>query len=408
MKNKQLESLLDSIYPLIPSDDLLKYSGNFRNELAAATSNQQSSLPTILNPVAKYSPSPGFGIAVAIGGTNGYVSAFRLTKNGEIKFLNREIFVLPQKTNIDDFFHLITKNIIKVTNHQNKTFPIGIGLAYPLRPLLVDNKYIDGELLYMTKDRDITGLVGKKVGQQYHKFLINEYKIDTTVAVANDAICLLLGGQNVELAGVIGTGLNFAYWEKRSSIAPLKLNELHGFIQKEVAVNIESKNFNKVTGNKYRDIIDQESDDKGYSLAEKEVAGAYLFRVFNRAKKDFCKDFPDLSTADELNDILTNAYPTRRIADDTKKKARLLASRIFHRSAQIVAIEMCGILLKIGKTEGIIPIVMEGGIFWKAKNYPSLVNLYVNKILPKAIPSFARLFGSSRRGIAILARSAVS
>jgi hypothetical protein len=46
---------------------------------------------------------------------------------------------------------------------------------------------------------------------------------------------------------------------------------------------------------------------------------------------------------------------------------------------------------------------MEGGIFWKAKNYPTLVNLYVNMILPKVIPSFARLFGSSRRGIAILA-----
>jgi len=59
--------------------------------------------------------------------------------------------------------------------------------------------------------------------------------------------------------------------------------------------------------------------------------------------------------------------------------------------------------MKLGKTQGLVPVVMEGGIFWKAKNYPALVNLYVNMILPEVIPSFARLFGSSRRGIAILA-----
>ena len=60
--------------------------------------------------------------------------------------------------------------------------------------------------------------------------------------------------------------------------------------------------------------------------------------------------------------------------------------------------------MKLGKTKGAVPVVMEGGIFWKAHNYHALVNLYVNMILPEVIPSFARLFGSSRRGIAILAR----
>lgn len=403
---KDFFKTLDEKYPLIETDDLLQYSLIFKNELTAALSNQYSSLPAILNPIAKNPPLPGFGVAVAIGGTNGYVSTFRIEKNNEIKFLNRQVFFLPEKTTINDLFHLITKNILTVVNGRKEPFPIGIGLAYPLRPMLISH-FIDGELLYMTKGRNIQGLIGKKVGQEYHKFLKREYNIDTTVAVANDAICLLLGGGNVEVAGVVGTGLNFAYWERRSQIAPLKLSELKGFVQNEVAVNVESKNFDKIKGTKYRDSIDKLSNDPKYSLAEKEVSGAYLFKLFNVAKDELLEQkFPALVSADELNDILTGAYPyPSQIKPETKKKATKLAERILKRSAQIVAIELSGILSKIGKTQGIIPLVMEGGVFWKAQNYPSYVNSYIHAILPKVIPSFARLFGSSRRGIAILAKA---
>ena len=225
--------------------------------------------------------------------------------------------------------------------------------------------------------------------------------------MANDAICLLLGGDGTEVVGIVGTGLNFAYWQKRFAIAPLKLGELSGFGQGEVAVNIESGDFDQVEGTKLRKVIDQKSDDPGRSLAEKETAGAYLYQIFNAGKEEILsKNFPDLSSTDQLNDILTRAYnyPTN-IDKAIKDKAYLFTERIFHRSAQIVAIELCGILFKISKTRGIVPIVMEGGVFWKAKNYPSLVNLYINMIFPEIIPSFARLFGSSRRGIAILAKS---
>lgn len=399
---------LDKLYPLIPVEDLAKYAKTFQHELIAALSNQNSSLPTILNPVYKIPPSPGFGVAASIGGTNGYVSAFRIGRRGEIKFLNRRLFFLPSKTTKDDIFHLMTKNIFAVANGRRKNFPIGIGFAYPLKPLL-HHHFIDGELLFMSKGRNIEGLVGKKVGQEYHKFLLKEYGIDTTVAVANDAICLLLGGIGADIAGIVGTGLNFAYWERRDRIAPLKLSELYNFVQREIAVNIEAKNFDKIPETKLRELVDKKSDDSGYSLAEKEAAGAYLYQIFNAGKDQILgKGFPFLSSTDQLNDIIANAfvYPSKT-NEKTKRNTRLFTERIFHRSAQIVAIELCGILIKIGKTAGIVPIVMEGGIFWKARNYPALVNLYVNMILPQVIPSFARLFGSSRRGIAILARSSM-
>lgn len=395
---------MENLYPLITIEQLVNYTELFRKELVLALSNQTSSLPTILNPIYKIPPKSGFGVAVSVGGTNGYASAFRINERGNIRFLNRQSFFIPQVTTKEKLFRLISENIFKVTNGRKKVFPIGIGLAYPLKPML-HHGFIDGELLSMSKGREIKGLVGKKVGQEYHKFLKAKYGIDTTVAVANDSICLLLGGDGVDIAGVVGTGLNFAYWEKRSKIAPLKLSQHNNFVQDYVAINIESRNFNKISETKLRKIVDRKSDDPGYSLAEKEVAGAYLYQIFNAAKDEVIGNkFPNMTSTDELNDILTHAYKyPKTISEETIKQAYLLAERIFHRSAQIVAIELCGILLKLGKTTGLVPIIMDGGMFWQAKNYPSIVNLYVNQILPEVIPSFTRLFGSSRRGIAILA-----
>lgn len=399
---------IDKLYPLIPSHDLVKYAKLFHKDIVMALSNQHSSLPCILNPISRVTPRPGFGVAVSIGGTNGYASAFRISEEGVLKFLNRKLFSLPEQTTREKLFHLITKNILEVGKGKKKIFPIGIGFAYPLKPVLTHH-FVDGELLYMSKGRNIEGLVGKRVGQEYHKFLIKEYGIDTTVSVANDAICLLLGGNGVDIAGVVGTGLNFAYWEKRSTIAPLKLGELNRFSQADVAVNLEAKNFDKITGTKLRELVDKGSEDVGYSLAEKEAAGAYLYQVFNSGKdKIVGKNFPSLSSTDQLNDILTSPQnPLLKGEGEVVRKAKAFAERIFHRSAQIVVIEICGILIKLGKTKGLVPIVMEGSIFWKAKNYHALVNLYINTILPGVIPSFARLFGSSRRGIAILANSGV-
>lgn len=401
-KEKTDTEIMDKLYPLINEEDLERYAKFFKHDLIAALHNQRSSLSAILNPVYKITPKPSKGVAIAIGGTYGYVSYFTISKKKDIKFYNRKIFQLPQYVKKEELFRIISKYVFEAAGGK-RTLPIGISFAYPLKPVLM-GKYIDGELLYMTKERNIEGLIGKRVGQEYHKFLIKEYDIDTEITVANDTISLLLGGEGAEIAGVIGTGLNFAYWEKRTNIAPLKLGELHNFVQGDIAINTESKNFDKITETPLRKKVDEMSESPGLSLSEKEAAGAYLYKIFNAGKNDILgKDFPALTSSDQINDIISNAYIYPANIDiQTKAKAKFFAERIYHRSAQIVAVEICGILFKLGKTTGIIPIIIDGGIFWKAKNYPALVNLYINMILPQVIPSFTRLFGSSRRGIAIL------
>lgn len=397
--------LMDALFPLLTDRELRDCAKRFQQDLIAALSNQQSSLPCILNPIARMPVVPGYGVAVSIGGTNGYASAFRISARGVIKFLNRRLFSLPEKTTRDELFERIARNIRIVSRGRKESFPVGIGFAYPLRPLLYHG-FIDGELMSMSKERDISELVGRRVGEEFHKYLKTRYSIDTTVAVANDAVCLLLGGNGADLAGVLGTGLNFAYWEKRARVAPLKLNELIGFAQADVAVNIESAQFDKVPATPLRDRVDMVNrQTRGSALSEKEAAGAYLYQLFNAGKDEIVTtSFPALVSTDQINDILTGAFlwPSR-ITSEQRRTAKLFAKRLFERSAQVLAIQLCGILMKLGKTKGIVPIVMEGGIFWKAKNYHALVNLYVNRILPETIPSFARLFGSSRRGIAMLA-----
>lgn len=51
-------------YPLLSEADLKNNAKIFQRELIAALHNQESSLPTILNPIHKMQPQPGFGVAV--------------------------------------------------------------------------------------------------------------------------------------------------------------------------------------------------------------------------------------------------------------------------------------------------------------------------------------------------------
>src|SRR3989344_9135900 len=204
VENRAWESYLNTFYPLIPEDQLQYLAKQFKREIIGALSNQRSSLPAILNPVHRMLPKPGFGIAASIGGTNGYVSAFRISKKGEISFQNKIFFTIPLKTNKNELFHLITKHVLSSIKNR-KSFSVGVDFAYPLKPVL-NNGLIDGELVSMTKGREIKGLVGKQVGQEYHQFLKKEYSIDATVNIVNDTVALLLGGDSADIAGIVGTG----------------------------------------------------------------------------------------------------------------------------------------------------------------------------------------------------------
>lgn len=406
MKKSDFTEKLSHYYPAISAKELKECMFLFRKDLIMSLSNQQSSLPSILNPVYRKNPGIGYGVAISIGGTNGYVSKFYINGKGVILFKNRLFFSIPQVTTKEELFDIITKNALLAGGGKLDNLPIGVGFAYPLMPLIYKG-CVDGILTGMTKDRDIKGLVGKKVGEEYQLYLNQKHNLHNPVTIANDTICLLLGAKQAEIAGVVGTGVNFAYWEKRSNIAPLKLSQLPMFSQAEVAVNIESSNFNKIPMTILGQIVDKQSDLPSYALAEKEAGGAYLYQIFNAGKdRIFDFSFPRLNATDELNDILTSAFKfPKNLTHSEKELVRQFSQRIFHRSAQIVAIEIAGVLLKLKRTQGIVPIVMEGGIFWKAKNYSTLINAYLHDILPEVIPSFARLFGSSRRGIAILALS---
>src|SRR3989338_6886563 len=111
----QMENNPHNLYSLLSQEELVTYAKLFKKELIMSLSNQKSSLPCILNPISRIKPSPGFGVAVSVGGTNGYASAFHISY-GVIKFLNRKFFHLPEQTTKDELFYLITRQILSVVN----------------------------------------------------------------------------------------------------------------------------------------------------------------------------------------------------------------------------------------------------------------------------------------------------
>ena len=297
------------LLPLFSTTELKTYAEIFADEISRSLNGQSSSLPLILNPIPSRKPSPGFGVAIAAGGTNGYASSFHISKAGVISFKNRQSFVVPPDTNQEKFMKLLAENGLAVANGRKESFPIGIGLAYALKPFLWDG-HLGGKLLYVTKERQFHDLVGKNIGREFHNYLLKHYGLDCPVSVANDSICLLLGGNGAALAGVVGTGLNFAYWEKTKHIAPHKLSQTDTtYDQETIAVNLESANFNKIKPSILLEDIDKTTDNPGNYLAEKEAAGAYLYKLFNAGLKRLdISSLSPLTSTDQLNDIVTHAY----------------------------------------------------------------------------------------------------
>ena len=144
------------------------------------------------------------------------------------------------------------------------------------------------------------------------------------------------------VAGIVGTGTNFAF-----------------FLNKNTAVNLESGNSNHFPQSKTKKIIDRSSTNPEEQLFEKEVAGAYLFRHYqvNQSKK--ANHFPQ-STLD-LNHLAC--------------QGDRLAQKFFERSSALIASQIAGIYLfkkyylKTISTDSAqlkppLTFVMEGSVFW--------------------------------------------
>lgn len=322
--------------------ELKDITKSFKKELEDANNGKETSLPFIVHDTPEFSIVNDGEVfqVIVVGGTYG-ISAKVEKEGNSCKLLSQKKVRLPKLSNEEDFL-LFLEHVIDPDARV-----LVLNFAFPIIPVF-ENGRLDGKLLRGTKGHTFRGMVGKKIGRVVEKFIYEKMEKKIIVSVANDTVCLLMSGLEKATyknlgAGIVGTGMNFAFY--------LDKNEL---------VNLESADFNKFESSQTGIVIDEESANPGRSHYEKEVAGVYLFKHFNLMLRTEKIAYPSVASTEEL-DLL--ARKDTKIVSD-------LARSLFKRSAELISCQIAAIM-EYRKTDMVF--VMEGSLFWKGYRYKETV-----------------------------------
>lgn len=256
---------------------------------------------------------------------------------------------------------------------------LAVNLAFPLRPIVNERTgLIDGILERGTKEHELTGLIEKPVGSSIQEHLAKARGQEVEVAVTNDTICLLLSGLGTVsdtealAAGIVGTGLNFSYFE-----------------DSQTAINTETNSFSSFPIPTELKDVDASSTNPGAAYLEKATAGAYLYQLYNARMKDVEHHSHGITDTRQLDDIARSIDLT----------CAPIAQEILTRSAQLCACVMAAITLHKRRN---MTFVMEGSVFWRAWNYQDTVNATVEDLCPDYTIRVMRISESNMLGAAAL------
>lgn len=350
---------------------LVNIANNFYQDLKKASQGKKSSLSFIKNTLPEkplVAKEEIFQVMV-IGGS---VLKSTLLKSSYRKttILSQKKEQLPLLKNKKTLFLLIEKHL------HPKINCLALNFAFPLKPKIREN-LLDGQLLKATKEHQLIGLLNNLAGRELEKYIYQRKKRKIKITIANDTICLLLSGLSKArwsnlIAGVVGTGINFAF-----------------FTDKKTAVNLESGNFNRFPQTKTGNIIDLSSSNPGEQLFEKEVAGAYLYQHYN------------LSNYLLYDRDIDNTFQLNQLA----QKGNSLAKKLLQRSASLIACQIAGIyFFKNFKFQiSNLKLIMEGSLFWLGYHYQDYVKNYLQLLeVPKKAINFIKVKNSDIIGTAQL------
>jgi len=325
--------------------ELQKITAAFVKELKLSAKGEKTSLPFLIH---EFSSTPlvpdGEAFQVLkVGGSIGQ-NALVVKHGQEIEIKAMEEERLPLFSTGKAFLSYIKSHLRKKINY------LAMNFAYPMKPVF-ENDRLDGIMTIGTKEHAFIGLIGRQVGVSVQKFIYEKFHRAVAVAVANDTICLTLSGltrypADSVCGGIVGTGMNFAF-----------------FLDQKRLVNLEAACFDKFTQSETGKQIDKHSVQRGNSLFEKEVSGAYLHQHYN------------LTTGGKL----TSTHELDKVARGEISGDKQIARDLFKRAAQLLACQVAGIA-RFKKRPMVF--VMEGSLFWVGYNFRKMVAATVKLLSP--------------------------
>lgn len=342
----------------------------FFNELKDAKSGKKTSLPFIVHELPNTSlVKEGEVFEVLVIGGSVCTKALLKKTQKKLKIIKKESVNSSFLKKYQDLTDFIERNLypdVKI---------VALNFAYPLKPVFEDGR-LDGILVSGSKEYKFEKMLGKKIGKEIEDYVAKKQKRQIAVSAANDTICLLLSGLTKYpwqelVGGVLGTGVNFAF-----------------FLDKHHLVNLEAANFDKFPLSKEAKELDEKSTHPGRSLFEKEVSGAYLSELFNIALKEQGIKHERIHDTKEIDSLM--------ISDNPKLAA--LAKSLMEKSADLVAGEVGGIALFKNRN---LVFVMEGSLFWVGLGYKRRINAKLSETVPFEI-KFSKIEDSNILGAAKL------
>lgn len=239
-----------------------------------------------LKMLATYAPIPtgqetGTFMGIDVGGTNLRVLLLDLPEpgvRGELKCIE---CVMPKTSNtIDTFFGFIVskiKDFVESNGLTNTTIKAGLTFSFAVEQIAINK----GIQVAWSKGWNIEESVGKDIVAIFHdqmkKVGIQNVEI---VAFINDTVGtfanLAYDDRSCGMGLIFGTGTNGCYIEKTENFAPSKLKS--ECKEEFMVVNTEwgALDFPELKYNKFDQMIDEVSVNKGEHHFEKMISGIYM------------------------------------------------------------------------------------------------------------------------------------
>ncbi|HEY3370625.1 MAG TPA: hypothetical protein VGK10_07250 [Prolixibacteraceae bacterium] len=312
-------------------------------------------LPTYIHPNKE--GISGTATVFDLGGTNFRAAVVKVGEKTEISGMAENDITEMKMDGFtqEDLFESQAQTINRLELPADS--PIGYCFSYPARSLTNG----DAELINWTKGVNIAGMTGKPIGVPLVEYLnrhthSNFYKI----AVVNDTITSLFAGlmnpgYDAYIGLIVGTGTNMATFFPSEYIP--KIKDLKGW-SGETPVNLESGNFNPPHLTAYDELVDAQSDNRGFQRFEKAISGMYIGRVFHAA-------FPN----DPIEETIDGAGLSRMMNKPEAFKPEYVETAfwIYERSAKLVAASIAGLVMNLNSAYPSlkkIQVLAEGSLFW--------------------------------------------
>ena len=407
--------------------DIDKHRLDFERQMKAGLVGCESSLlmiPAYIS-IKDNLPDEEEVIVIDAGGTNLRVGSVRI-KSGDLTITNYNKYPMPGRESAitkDEFFNQLVDYLEPVIGLSNK---IGFCFSYPV---LVQSNY-DGKVLSLAKEIRIEGIEGCVLGESLNQALRYRGIKEKRIVVLDDTVATLLGGISSNdktyesyIGYILGTGTNAAYMEKCTNIIKsIEIAAKSG----QMAVNVESGNYDGFDQGMFDAEIDNESNEPGKFKLEKMISGAYqgkgIFRtvrgavkegLFSEAMEERFSKFEDF----KLEDISAFCANTggenvlSNLTDTTQDKEILLEiiDASYQRSALITATVFGAILNHCGYGRDAsrpVCITAEGSLFSKSVLFRPKLDQYMKDYIQDQLGHYCEIIfveDSPLRGAGIAA-----